>query len=139
MCSSDLHAAEVVDPKASFKGLKPTDGDEAIARFDRLRWAKGSRPTADIRLEMQRVMQGNCGVFRTAEILKEGKDKLAETAKTLPDVGVSDRSLIWNSDLVETLELENLMTCAAATMNSAEARQESRGAHAHEEIGRAHV
>ena len=128
-----LHAAEVVDSKASFKELKTNDGDEAIARFDRLRWAKGSRPTADIRLEMQRVMQGNCGVFRTSEILKEGVGKLAETAKTLPDVGVSDRSLIWNSDLVETLELENLMTCAAATMNSAEARHESRGAHAHED------
>jgi succinate dehydrogenase / fumarate reductase, flavoprotein subunit len=129
-----LHAAEVVDAKASFKELKATDGEEAVERFDRLRWAKGSRPTADIRLEMQRVMQSNCGVFRTSEILKEGKDKLSETAKTLPDVGVSDRSLIWNSDLVETLELENLMANAMTTVVSAEARQESRGAHAHEDF-----
>ncbi|AUG54332.1 succinate dehydrogenase flavoprotein subunit [Thalassospira marina] len=128
-----MHAAEVVDSKASFKELKASDGQKALDRFDRLRWAKGARPTAEIRLEMQKVMQANCGVFRTAEILGEGVEKLAKTAATLPDVSVSDRSLIWNSDLVETMELENLMVCAAATMNSAEARHESRGAHAHED------
>jgi succinate dehydrogenase / fumarate reductase flavoprotein subunit len=128
-----LHAREVVDTKAPMKPLKPTDGEFAINRFDKVRHASGSRPTAEIRLEMQKTMQANCAVFRTDEILKEGTEKLAATAKTMPDVKVTDRSLIWNSDLVETLELENLMVCATATIESAYARKESRGAHAHED------
>merc|ERR1712154_249634 len=97
------------------------------------RFAEGSLKTSDIRSEMQDVMQEHAAVYRTAETLAEGKVKIDDTVQSFADVQVSDKSLIWNTDLVETLELQNLLGCAATTMHSAEARKESRGAHAHED------
>ncbi|MEO0365080.1 MAG: succinate dehydrogenase flavoprotein subunit [Pseudomonadota bacterium] len=112
----------------------PADaGDYAVARLDKLRHADGSRGTAEIRLEMQKTMQQHAAVFRTESLLQEGIDKLKATAASIADVKVADRSLIWNTDLVETLELENLMINAMATIRSAENRHESRGAQARED------
>ncbi len=105
-----------------------------MERLDKLRNAKGSRRTADIRLEMQRVMQSDAAVFRTGESLNDGKRKLAQVFASFADVQVSDRSLVWNTDLIETLELDNLLVQAVATMHSAENRTESRGAQAREDF-----
>ena len=128
-----LRAVETIDKNKNVEPADSSTGEAAIERFDRLRNAKGNQKTADVRLEMQRVMQNNAAVFRTSEILQEGIELIDKSAKNLEDLNVSDKSLIWNSDLVETLELENLMACAKTTMYSAEARHESRGAHAHED------
>jgi succinate dehydrogenase / fumarate reductase flavoprotein subunit len=104
-----------------------------LAHFDRLRHAQGSRPTAQIRLDMQRIMQNHAAVFRTADLLQEGITKLGAVWDSFADVQVSDRSLIWNTDLVETLELENLLCQAVVSIHAAANRTESRGAHAHED------
>ena len=128
------HAATVVKPGAPHKPLAKGAGEEAVARLDRLRNARGSRPTAEIRLEMQKIMQSDAAVFRTGATLSEGAAKLARTVDSFADVQVTDRSLIWNTDLVETMELENLLLQAVATIRSAENRQESRGAHAREDF-----
>ena len=125
--------AQVIERGSRPPAFAPGAGDEAVARLDKLRNAKGRLPTATIRLDMQRVMQNHAAVFRTGESLQEGIDKLAQVFASFADVGVSDRSLIWNTDLVETLELENLLLQATGTINSALHRTESRGAQARED------
>jgi succinate dehydrogenase / fumarate reductase flavoprotein subunit len=128
-----LRAVEIVDKNKAVKPADTKTGEMAIERLDKLRHANGSQKTAEVRIGMQRIMQNNAAVFRTSEVLKEGVELIDKSAENLKDISVSDQSLIWNSDLVETLELENLMACAKTTMYSAEARHESRGAHAHED------
>src|SRR5690606_22022054 len=128
-----LRAGKVLDKSAPVPGINKAQDDKILARFDRLRNASGSQPTAKLRDEMQRTMQGDAAVFRTDESLKSGVKGMTEIYGRLADVQVTDRSLIWNTDLVETLELENLMANAMVTVVSAEARHESRGAHAHED------
>jgi succinate dehydrogenase / fumarate reductase flavoprotein subunit len=120
-------------PGARTRPLAPDAGTAAVARLDKLRHAKGTRPTAAIRLEMQRVMQDHAAVFRTGESLQEGIEKLERVFASFADVGVSDRSLVWNTDLIETLELENLLVQAMGTIKSALQRTESRGAQARED------
>jgi succinate dehydrogenase / fumarate reductase, flavoprotein subunit len=126
-------AAEIVRPGMPHKSLIKGPGDEAVARLDSVRHAKGPRNAAEIRLEMQRVMQTNCAVFRNAEVLREGVGKIDGVARSFADLGITDRSMIWNSDLAEALELENLLEQAVVALHSAENRTESRGAHARED------
>jgi succinate dehydrogenase / fumarate reductase flavoprotein subunit len=126
-------AEETVTPGARHKSLSADLCDPALDRLDRWRHASGGTSTARIRLAMQQIMQSNCAVFRTREVLEEGMRLLGETAASMADVRVSDRSMIWNTDLVETLELENLMAQALVTLHSAANRTESRGAHARED------
>ena len=128
-----IRCSKILTPKAPHKPLPKNAGEACLARLDKLRYANGSYSTADIRLKMQRTMQTHAAVFRTGETLQEGKDKLTEIFNSFADVKVSDRSLIWNSDLIETLELENLLGQAMVTMSSALNRTESRGGHARED------
>ncbi len=128
------HCAEIVKPGTRHKPFAADAGDFAVSRIDRYRNAKGSMKTAEVRLNMQRVMQHHAAVFRTGESLREGVDKLNNVIRSFDDVSVSDRGLVWNTDLVETFELDNLLGQAAATINSALNRTESRGAHAREDF-----
>ncbi|MDX1517121.1 MAG: succinate dehydrogenase flavoprotein subunit [Woeseiaceae bacterium] len=127
------HLTDTMAPNSRHRPLSKDAGQDSVERIDRLRNADGSRRTADIRLEMQRVMQDHAAVFRTGEILEEGCRLLAQTFASFDDVSVSDRSMIWNTDLIETMELENLLLNAVATVESARNRLESRGAHARED------
>ncbi|HET7203094.1 MAG TPA: succinate dehydrogenase flavoprotein subunit [Steroidobacteraceae bacterium] len=128
------HCGRTVAPGTQHRPLPRDAGDFAVSRLDRLRHAQGPRRTAEIRLDMQRVMQDHAAVFRTGESLAEGVQKLDAVYRTFADVRVADRSLVWNTDLVETLELENLLGQALVTMSSAANRRESRGAHAREDF-----
>jgi len=127
------HYASTMKPGARHQSLPDDAGQNSVARIEKLRTADGSRPTADIRLEMQKVMQTHAAVFRTGDTLNEGVEKLGLTFASFSDVGTADRSMIWNTDLIETMELENLLLNATATIQSAANRLESRGAHARED------
>src|SRR5271165_3977772 len=126
--------ARTIKPGVAHRPLKPDAAELAVARLDKFRNAKGSLRTADVRLELQRTMQRDAAVFRTAQSLNDGKRKLAEVVASFRDVAVADRSLVWNTDLIETFELDNLLGQAVATMHSAENRKESGGAHAREDF-----
>ncbi len=125
---------EIVKPGASHAELPKSSADMALGRLDHFRHADGGSPTAEVRSEMQKGMQRHAAVFRDSKLLSEGVDALKNVNKRMEDIKVFDRSLIWNSDLIETLELDNLMAQANVTMASAENRKESRGAHAHEDF-----
>ncbi|MGD9806148.1 MAG: FAD-binding protein, partial [Hyphomicrobiaceae bacterium] len=132
--AAGLRAADTTEKGTAHQDLPKDAGELAVARLDHFRNARGGTPTAQLRLNMQRIMQSNCAVFRDGPVLKEGCQQITAVWKGTDDIGVTDRSLIWNTDLVETLEYDNLISQAAVTMHAAENRQESRGAHAREDF-----
>ncbi len=132
--AAGLKCAEDVEAGSRQPELPKGAGDYALSRLDKFRYASGSTPTAELRLNMQKTMQSNCAVFRTGEVLDEGQKLIHNVWSGINDVRVVDRSLIWNSDLIETLEFDNLISQAVVTMDSAANRQESRGAHAREDF-----
>jgi succinate dehydrogenase / fumarate reductase, flavoprotein subunit len=129
-----IRCAETIKPNQPHKSLPASALDKSLANLDKLRFASGSTPTSEIRDNMQQIMQNDAAVFRTGETLQQGVGKIREAFASFEDVKVSDRSLVWNSDLIETLELQNLLGQAVVTMVSAENRKESRGAHAREDF-----
>ncbi|GAA0537225.1 succinate dehydrogenase / fumarate reductase flavoprotein subunit [Rhizomicrobium palustre] len=132
--AAGIQAAKSIGENPKHFDLQKNAGEAALERFDRLRYAKGSTKTSELRLAMQKAMQEDAAVFRTGEVLENGKKRIAEVYKAKADIQVRDRSLIWNTDLVETLEFENLIAQAAVTIAGAVNRTESRGAHAREDF-----
>jgi succinate dehydrogenase / fumarate reductase flavoprotein subunit len=132
--AAGLRCGEELEVNASHPDLPKDAGESHLARFDRFRNAKGGSSTASLRLQMQKAMQEDCAVFRTGETLQSGVNRIAQVIKGVSDISVADRGMIWNTDLVETLEFDNLIAQAAVTVNSALNRQESRGAHAREDF-----
>ena len=132
--ASALRCSEIVTPGEIPEDLPLNAGQNSIDRLEKFRLSEGPKPTSELRSNMQRTMQNNCAVFRTDDVLQEGKGLIAEVYNSLPEIGIKDRSLIWNTDLIEALEFDNMIGQAMVTMFGAAERQESRGSHAREDF-----
>ena len=132
--AAGLRCGATLEAGASQPSISDSQTDAHLARFDRIRNASGDHSVADLRLEMQKAMQENCAVFRTGDVLDEGVERIAGIYTKLGGLNVEDRGMIWNTDLMEALEFDNLIGQAAVTVNSGANRKESRGAHAREDF-----